>query len=207
MHHLVTTDNKYWSLLRLTTAFNTFQHEWAFRLFAASKKVWCPPSSTPRTAVDALTASHDNPCATKWLLYLLKGSHTNRHAMTLLFHYETLNPQTEVRAQTKPLCEHFAFPKRVCSRLQEEALFRERKYPKKNITSLLSKKTLCSYLLVLCRGVHMSWCLFWSVIVGFVIMVGTVMCLPAPCYYDWVEDCAVLCATSGLLRRANERSV
>lgn len=41
--------------------------------------------------------------------------------------------------------------------------------------------------------------------VDIIIIVGTVMCLPAPCYYQWEEDCAVLCATSGLLRRANER--
>lgn len=53
----------------------------------------------------------------------------------------------------------------------------------------------------------MSRRFFWSVIVAISIMVGTVMCLPAPCYYHREEDCAVLCATSGLLRRANERSL
>lgn len=37
------------------------------------------------------------------------------------------------------------------------------------------------------------------------VMVGTAKCLPAPCY-SGVEDCALLCATSGLLARANERS-
>lgn len=114
----------------------------------------------------------------------------------------------ETETQTKPLDKHFAFPERLFCPLQEEeaaaaAPFHQNALPKRVYRTTWWAPTCLSW----GRRAHMSRRLFWSVIVVIIIIVGTVMCLPAPCYYHWVEDCAVLCATSGLLRRANERSL
>lgn len=56
-----------------------------------------------------------------------------------------------------------------------------------------------------CFNVFLFWSLLMVYIFFFFPEMNTVMCLPAPCYYLRVEDGALLCATSGRLRGANER--
>lgn len=116
----------------------------------------------------------------------------------------------ETETQTKPLDKHFASSERLppLQEGEEVAATFDFFFLSKTAESKHACQLKRSGLTCLCwgRGAHMSRRLVWSVTVDIVVVVGTVMCLPAPCYYHRVEDCAVLCATSGLLRRANERS-
>lgn len=135
---------------------------------------------------------------------------TNLPWMTLLFQRQTLELRTYAQKhKLKPFDRHFAFPERVsasCNKRQQPHICKPPPHPEsRRLRVFIGRKTPPAYLRVSTEELTCPAASF-APFLWILVFRWSPLCVRQRHVIITEEDCALLCATSGLLGRANERS-